>query len=188
MFVHLSHQVTLIKQLNAYTDQEFGSAYNNITLVIESLNVEVSQLISYRREHGVLIPPTHKDGSLNDARLNSLSLQELLLNKALLIQAVNTLCLSEAIVVRNALSNCLETISEQKASIYNIIKTEEPVKINIEKPTDKPNISPIHLTQIKQRLAKANQETSDKQTKIKNKLNALLSQTQTDTYTRSKQA
>ena len=62
------------------------------------------------------------------------------------------------------------------------------MKINIEKPTDKPNISPIHLTQIKQRLAKANQETSDKQTKIKNKLNALLSQTQTDTYTRSKQA
>ena len=192
MFSLLSQQVKLLEQLNAYTATELKSVCKNITFILESLNIEVSQLLATRREHGVLLPYMNKGRNLNVDEMNQLSLHQLLLNKSSLTQAVNTLCLSEAIVVRNNFNDCLESLAEKGDETFTALAgmnfTVDTSEKNHVGSTVKSNVSPIHLTQIKQRLAKATKSPSEKQIQVKNKLNSLLTPIKAPIKTHVKQA
>lgn len=188
MFSRLSNPVTLLDQLNALTLQELQEACKNIKFIIDALSIETSQLMSNQREYSSLVVEPSKSKVLAVGELDKQVLQQVLLNKSILVQIINTLCLSEAIVVRNNFSNCLEDIIEEKSLSFPTVTAEKKAKITNHKPVEKSNVSPINLTQIKQRLAKATQEPSVKQAEIKNKLNALISPTKSETALNSKQA
>ena len=196
MFALLSNQDLLIEKFKQYSTQDLETVCENITFMMESLNVEVSQLLSNRRDHGALLPLKNKLASnITLAELKKMELAKLLLNQSHFIAAINTMCLSEVIVVRNNFSDCLEVLAEQGALPLPIVAENSEMNDslllntkNITSSTAKNNISPIHLTKIKQRLAKAVQTTSDKKTQVKNKLNGLLDQTRADKNITCKQA
>lgn len=181
MFNLLSNQTKLLKFVNNYTEQDFGIVCTNLKLAIELLSISTCDLLANRRAYGVLLPPadgiTKKMSS--EEPLIGVNAQ-LLLEKDNIISAINTLCLTEAIMVRDNIINCLEFITEHggaKAieqelnSVLNITQEQsaEIVIIN-----EKSNVSPIRLIEIKQRLAQAGQVSKDKQNSIKNRLNQLL--------------
>jgi hypothetical protein len=198
MFNLLSNQTKLLKLVRSYTEQEFEIVCANLKLTIELLSIGTSDLLANRRTYGLLLPPAN-------AVTNKLSRKaplvvintQLLLKKNNIISAINSLCLTEAIIVRDNFINCLEIISEQNDENnttngieQNIVIITTPQKnIDIAVVSEKSNISPIRITEIKQRLAQAVQISAQKQDDIKNRLNKLLDKpTATISKITSKQA
>lgn len=161
MFTLLANQTKLMDLLQNYSPQECEVVFANLKLTIELLNRCATELLANRRNYGVLLPQSdEKDKVLSGKKSKLVINKQLLLEEKTLIIAINSLCLTEAIIVRDNFSNCLELITEQN--------TETTVV------TEKSNVSPIRLTEIKQRLAKAVQISSNKQGDIKCRLNKLL--------------
>lgn len=187
MFSLLSHQEKLLEQLEGYSDQEREYAVTNMQFVIDSLCVESSQLVLKKRNHGIIIPVNNANSApVELEKAQTTSLQQLLIAKVSLVNAINALCLSEAIAVRNNFSNCMEeliergiappsTIIEKRLSNHSAIGSGKISDEVTNKSVERNNVSPIRLTQIKQRLAKAVQENSNKKEEVKDKLNSLLS-------------
>lgn len=181
MFSLLSNKQRIFEQLSAFNSQDLTTAAENLTFVITSLKIEVSELLANRQKHGVLLPDENR--KTDKPQFKDLTLPQILLNHEELTATINTLCLTEAIIVRDSLSNCLTDLEEQgKLSLTSLCHEKDTYITPLNKESDKQaqktseksNVSPIRLTQIKQRLALATKETSTKQTQIKEKLNALL--------------
>jgi len=198
MFNLLSNQTKLLKLISNYTEQEFEIVCSNLKLTIELLSISTSDLLANRRTYGFLLLPA-------DAATKKLSSEaplvvintQLLLKKHNIISAINLLCLTEAIMVRDNFINCLEIINEQNDENNTtndieqkiVINTTSQKSIDIAVVSGKSNISPIRLTEIKQRLAQAVQVSAQKEYVIKNRLNKLLDKpTATISKITSKQA
>ncbi len=175
MFNLLSNQAKLLTLLNSYSDDDLDTASKNLKLTITLLSCNTTELLENRRIHGVLLPHEAKGANkLSPNNIQALSCEQLLLKSQDLLQAINTLCLTEAIIIKNNFSNCLEVILEGDITTLPLMRVTESV---FEKPTviDKSNVSPIRLTEIKHRLAQAVLSPQDKQERVKSKLNKLLS-------------
>lgn len=181
MFNLLSNQTKLLKFVSNYAEQDFGIVCTNLKLVIELLSISTSDLLANRRTYGVLLPLA--DGVTKKMRNEEPSMvvnEQLLLEKDNIICAINTLCLTEAIMVRDNIINCLEFISEHgdakaiEQELKSVINTTQKKSAEIVVINHKSNVSPIRLIEIKQRLAKADQVSKDKRNSIKNRLNQLL--------------
>lgn len=172
MFTLLSNQATLLALFKTYSAEEKIVTVENLTLIINSLSKEVALLLKNRRNHGVLLPEgVSQTPAMDEDMLVDLGLKNLLLNKSYLLTAINTLCLTEAIFVRDNFSNCITLIADElplakKATVLP--------QVNKAITSDKNNVSPIRLSDIKQRLAQAVLDSDKKNDLIKNKLNNLL--------------
>ncbi|PKH89487.1 hypothetical protein [Colwellia sp. Bg11-28] len=177
MFNLLSSQAKLLILLSNYSTQELEVVSVNFKLTIKLLNQSVTQLLENRRIHGALLPREDKStDDFNYKDIQSLSCEQVLLKKDYLIKAINEFCLTEAIIVRDNFSNCLEFIADQSSAILPItdIKLNKREKKSI---IERSKVSPIHLTEIKQRLAQALHKPCDKKESVKAKLNKLLTST-----------
>jgi hypothetical protein len=181
MFNLLSNQTKLLKLVSTYTEQDFGIVCTNIKLAIELLSISTSELLANRRAYGVLLP--RADGvtkKMGNEEPSVVVNAQLLLEKDNIICAINTLCLTEAIMVRDNMINCLEFISEHgdtkaiEQELKSVINTTQKKSAEIVNINEKSNVSPIRLIEIKQRLAKADQVSNEKRNSIKNRLNQLL--------------
>jgi hypothetical protein len=185
----LTDEQRLLAIFNNYNAEELNTACDNIKHVITALNQGATTLLANRRTHGILIVdgsiikcPKNK-GSLLDDTNKTPEFHSILLEKALLISVMNTLCLSEAMLVKANFINCLvinsdefateletelqtHTDSNELKSSYKASHKEsngviEAIKSPVEKSAiatetlSKNNVSPIRLTQIKQTLTKA---------------------------------
>ena len=204
----LTNEQKLLTIFNHFNAEELSTACDNIKHVITALNQEATTLLANRRTYGALIieeniikQPKNYNDLLDDT--NKLpELNNILLEKVLLISVMNTLCLSEAMLVKANFINCLIINSDkftteldtgidtelQTHTDSNELKTSyaEPqiIKASLEKSAtdtetlNKNNVSPIRLTQIKQTLAKAIDAPAKVPIKtnedIKHKLNSLL--------------
>jgi hypothetical protein len=183
MFNLLSNQTKLLKLVNNYTEQEFGIVCTNLKLTIELLSISANDLLANRRTYGFLLPQSDAVKIRNSEEPLMAINARLLLEQKNLISAINTLCLTEAIMVRDNFINCLELLNEQNDEDEKTKEVEQKtiIKTTPEKSTErvvvvneKSNVSPIRLTEIKQRLAQAVQVSAEKQDSIKNHLNNLL--------------
>ena len=183
MFNLLSNQTKLLKLVSNYTEQEFGIVCTNLKLTIELLSISASDLLANRRTYGLLLPPADAVTKKLTSEEPSIEINpQLLLEHKNLISAINSLCLTEAIMVRDNFTNCLELLNEQNDEDKKTKNVEQKtvIKTTPEKSTksvvvnEKSNVSPIRLTEIKQRLAQAVQVSEDKKKQVKNKLNKLL--------------
>jgi hypothetical protein len=208
MFDILTDEQRLLTIFNNFNAEELSTACDNIKHVITALNQGATTLLANRRTHGALIVegniikhPKNK-GALLDDMNKSPELQKILLQKPLLISVINTLCLSEAILVKANFINCLvinsvgdqaeleaelnsfassnELQSSDKASNAVTQKTKALLEnsASASETLNKNNVSPIRLTQIKQTLTKAVNAPAKSAIKtnedIKHKLNSLL--------------
>ncbi len=173
MFNLLASQATLVAVFNDCSSTELDNIGNNLKLTTKCLNIDVKELQANRKTFGKLIPDVdNHTGSLSDGDLASLTNKQLLLSQENLISAVNTLCLTEAIMVRNNFINCLELIEEEAfiAPVATKLAVTKSLKATN---NEKNNVAPINLSQIKQTLASALSSQEEKNQQIKNKLNAL---------------
>jgi len=182
MFNLLSNQTKLLKFVSNYTEQEFEIVCSNFKLMIELLSISTCDLLANRRTYGLLLPPADAVTKImsSDEPLMVINAQ-LLLEKDNIISAINTLCLTEAITVRDNFINCLELFSEHgegtkssKQEQKALINTTQEQSAEVVIISDKSNVSPIRLIEIKQRLAQAVEVSKEKQNSIKNRLNQLL--------------
>ncbi len=208
MFDILTDEQRLLTIFNNFNAEELSTACDNIKHVITALNQGATTLLANRRTHGALIVegniikhPKNK-GALLDDMNKSPELQNILLQKPLLISVINTLCLSEAMLVKANFINCLvinsvgdqaeleaelnsfassnELQSSDKASNAATLKTKALLEnsASASETLNKNNVSPIRLTQIKQTLTKAVNAPAKSAIKtnddIKHKLNSLL--------------
>ena len=193
MFNLLSDQSHLVEQLKALNEQELAQARDNLEQLVSLLSVPAAKLLTHRKATGNMLAQNFE---LAD-KINSTN--ELLLNQDALIYQINQLCLTEAIVVRDTLENCLEVVASHKATPNkeaiisqeaNVIKQDKaPVSNNKPqtkqtvaevaaiKPVNKNNVSPIRLGEIKQRLAQAVETDNEQKQAVKAKLNGLLKPT-----------
>lgn len=183
MFNLLSNQNHLIESLNALSEQELAQAQDNCKHLVSLLSVPAANLLANRKSHGNMLPQQCDNELVCDINSTSALLQ----NKDALIYQINQLCLTEAIVVRDTLDNCLELIASsainaplarQNSAIEQASTKEEPVKA-----ISKNNVSPIRLGEIKQRLAQAVESDNSQKQAVKAKLNGLLKQ-EGDSFTR----
>jgi hypothetical protein len=178
LFNLLSSQPELLSLLSRYTTLELEIVSDNINLIINLLSDNIDELIENRRVTGILL--SHKSNKMaDDENTKLLGCEQVLLEEAHLINTINTLCLTEAILVRNNFSNCLEILTDnvQQPSLVMTKSQNKAVKVST---AGKNNVSPIRLTEIKQRLAQAVLLPEEKQKQIKNRLNNLLVSTQAD--------
>lgn len=208
MFDILTDEQRLLTIFNNFNAEELSTACDNIKHVITALNQGATTLLANRRTYGALIVegniikhPKNK-GALLDDMNKSPELQNILLQKPLLISVINTLCLSEAMLVKANFINCLvinsvdeqgeleaelnsfassnELQSSDKASNVVSQKTKALLEnsASASETPNKNNVSPIRLTQIKQTLTKAVNAPAKSAIKtnedIKHKLNSLL--------------
>lgn len=175
MFNLLSSQTSLLTLLSKYSTQELEIVCDNLTLIIKRLSLSTTELLANRRNYSELLPQVNKvAGEETDAdKTQVISSEQLLLDQNNLIKVINSFCLSEAVIVRNNFSNCLDFIVEQGVEILPIA-TVESEDSAISEGIRKSNVSPIRLAEIKQRLASAVQTRSAKQEQIKSRLNSLL--------------
>ncbi len=188
MFNQLSDPKNVLTSLQMLSAAELKVASANISNLISSLNVDAQELLSNRKNHGALLG--HKTSDLSTDGLTDSKVSELVTNGKLLTHVINTLCLTEAILVRDNFSNALEIIADTNMANVPLskvdiktIKTTNTANINSEKrltstiPTTKlplSNIAPIHLVDVKQRLTQALNPSDNQHQSIKNKLNGLL--------------
>lgn len=175
----------MLTLLSNFSTQELEAVCVNFKLTISLLEQSVTELLKNRQVHGALLPRENK--SIEKAihkGTKKLSYEQILLEKEYLIMTINELCLTEAIIVRDNFSNCLEFITAQElpsSSVKQLVANALPK--NKESGTDtagiieKSNISPIRLTEIKQRLAQALITSDDKKEQVKSKLNKLITLT-----------
>jgi len=171
MFNLLSNQAKLLTLLGSYSTEDLTIVSDNLKLTIKLLSHNVTQLLENRRAHGVLLPQADSlTLHLSDKEIQALDGKQIIIKQEYLISTINHFCLTEAIIVRDNFINCLEAITEEGCPIFpaTIVKHEKTIAL------DKNNVSPIRLTEIKQRLAQAIQKTDKKQQQIKSRLNNLL--------------
>jgi hypothetical protein len=181
MFNQLSDQTSLIASLQKLSAAELVITTANLQKLILSLNVDAKELLANRRSYGALLGHQPLDPSANNSAKSELS--TLLASEKELTNAINSLCLTEAILVRDTLSNALEIITElqtPKTSVTNqsikpLIATS-PAQAKKQRAS---NVTSIHLVEVKQRLTQALQPKKKQQQEIKDKLNGLLT-TKTD--------
>jgi hypothetical protein len=189
MFDILTDEQRLLTIFNNFNAEELSTACDNIKHVINALNQGATTLLANRRNYSALIVeeniskhPQNK-GALLDDMNKSPELHSILLQKPLLISVINTLCLSEAMMVKANFINCLvinsaddqaeleaelnffagsnELHSSYKPSDKASNAVTQKTKALLEKSASasetlsKNNVSPIRLTQIKQTLTKA---------------------------------
>jgi len=180
MFNLLSSEKKCQKIMSSFTQKQLAIACSNLKLIIELLNTNTTDLLANRRDYGVLLPQGYtKKRSMSLEKLPAPTNEQLFMEQEYLIHAINALCLTEAILIRNNFSNCLADILEEDEQIppnkQNITlnnSTAQSPETNVV--TEKSNVSPIRLTEIKQRLAQAAQSSTDKKDEVKNRLNKLL--------------
>lgn len=188
MFNLLSNQSHLVKHLNALNEQELAQAKDNLQQLVSSLSVPAAKLLMNRKATGNMLAQ-HCELAENIS-----STSEILLSKDALINQINQLCLTEAVVVRDTFENCLEVITSQvtitsqtatashqaiPAQEANVsqetnIRQEATAEVTVIKPLNKNNVSPIRLGEIKQRLAQAVETDNHQKQAVKAKLNGLL--------------
>lgn len=166
MFKQLSEQSQVLTSLRALPISEFTVAKKNLTKLIQLLSVDAVTLLANKRNFGALLTC---EATMVCKQLPLIELSTLLINEEQLTTVINTLCLTEAIIVRDNFSNVLEEVSEaievaQSLTKSTVVKAQVP----------KNNIAPIHLVDVKQRLAQALQVKAEQRIDIKNKLNSLL--------------
>jgi len=196
MFNQLSDQKNVLTSLQGLSAAELKVATDNITNLISSLNVDAQELLSNRKNHGALLGHNTSDLSTDD--LTDSTLSELVTNEKLLTHVINTLCLTEAILVRDNFSNALEIIADTNmthvhvttkdikkdiktvkvtSNTVNAVNTNNEQRLTSVMPATKlplSNIAPIHLVDVKQRLTQALNPSDNQHQSIKNKLNGLL--------------
>jgi len=184
MFTILSNEAKLMSIVRQATTEEHVEIKRNFEQIIELLSAPVAELLANRRHCGVLLPQvsaniTHS----NDVSENTTIGLSVLLNQASLIQCINMLCLTEAVIVRDNFDNCLELpafSAMKKNDIANVNETSSDITQAEEGvPTSKNNISPIRINEVKNRLTQAILSPEQQKVAIKNKLNALLIKTDT---------
>jgi hypothetical protein len=188
MFTLLSNQAKLLTLLGYYSSQDLETVSANLKLTIKLLSHNVTELLDNRRVHGVLLPQEDPAKNIQHQNIKTLSCEQLLLKQEYLINTINGFCLTEAIIVRDNFSNCLEFLAEEKFPTLPlaIVKQNKLEKVTI---TERDNVSPIRLTEIKQRLSQAVHSSENKHEQIKSRLNNLLAPSKTKTLTSiSKQA
>ncbi len=196
MFNLLSNQSHLVEHLNALNEQELTQAKDNLQQLVSLLSVPAAKLLMNRKATGNMLAQNYE---LAD---NVSSTSEILLSKDALINQINQLCLTEAVVVRDTFENCLEVITSQvtitsqtatashqaiPAQEANVsqeatapISNKKPLtekttaEVTVIKPVSKNNVSPIRLGEIKQRLAQAVETDNHQKQAVKAKLNGLL--------------
>lgn len=175
MFIQLSDHKKILSCLQSLSNAELSFAIVNLTKMIASLSIDARELLANRRNYGRLLSSDYSDASTG--LFTERKLSTLLTCEQQLTNAINTLCLTEAIIVRDHFSYCLETIAEQglPAQVKPTIVQDTPSAIR------KNNISSIRLAKIKQKLAQAVKTQQEKQELVKNKLNKLLIQPATIT-------
>ncbi|TYK65842.1 hypothetical protein [Colwellia echini] len=204
MFTLLSNPKQIHLLCNDFSNQEVDTLCNNMALIVTALSLDVNQLLDNRRTHNALITQAENiKVDVSEDELYQMGLAKILSNHDYLVQAINTLCLTEAIIVRDNFSNCIETLSlsnlktntltsastntdnnkQLQHTIFSKIednpvpKSVSKIKSSIENSAENAsnsNVSSIHLAQIKQRLANAALESEHKKEQVKNKLNGLL--------------
>jgi len=187
MFNLLSSQAKLLTLLGCYSNQDLETVSDNLKLTIKLLSHNVTDLLDNRRIHGVLLPQevTEKRNSQHQ-EMKILSCEQLLLKQDYLINTINDFCLTEAIIVRDNFSNCLAFIAEESFPASPVVSVKEN-KVEKSVMAERNNVSPIRLTEIKQRLAQAVQTSENKHKQIKSRLNNLVAPSKTPTNL-SKQA
>lgn len=171
--------LTLLSNLST---EELAIVSVNFKLTIKLLNQSVTKLLENRRLHGVLLPNEGK--SINKVvhkLFQNLSCEQVLLEKEYLVITINKLCLTEAVLVRDNFSNCLEFITErklQKSSISPVklrtVSNSNDVAIGKMAHIAKSKISPIRLTEIRLKLAQALEPAENKKERVKATLNKLV--------------
>lgn len=167
--------------LSNLSTEELKIVSVNLKMTITLLNQSVTKLLENRRLHGVLLP--NESDSIDKAvhKLSqNLNCKQVLLEKVYLVITINKLCLTEAILVRDNFSNCLEFITErriQKSSIlpvkFSTDSTNNEVVIGRVAHIAKSNISSIRLTEIRQKLAQALAPAETNKERVKSTLNKL---------------
>ncbi len=190
MFNLLSNQTKLLTLLGCYSSQDIEVVSENLKLIIKLLSRSVTDLLEHRRISGVLLPQESNNiAELSHESIQALNCAQLLLNQEYLIKTINSFCLTEAIIIRNNFSNCLEFLTDEalQTSPLATIKEKKKETKNTNQ-VDTNNVSPIRLTEIKQRLAQAVQTPDNKKEQIKNRLNNLLAASQAATENLAKHA
>jgi len=109
----LTNEQKLLTIFNHFNAEELSTACDNIKHVITALNQDATTLLANRRAYGALIIEENiikQHKNYNDVLNDTNKLPELhgiLLEKLLLISVINTLCLSEAMLVKANFINCL---------------------------------------------------------------------------------
>jgi hypothetical protein len=169
----------LLTLLSNFSTQELEAVCVNFKLTIRLLEQSVTELLENRRVHGALLPRESKsiDKAIHKGT-QKLSYEQVLLEKECLIMTINELCLTEAILVRDNFSNCLEFITErrlQKSSILPVklstVSNNNEVAIGRVAHIAKSNISSIRLTEIRQKLVQALEPAETKKERVKSTLN-----------------
>ncbi|MBU2870746.1 hypothetical protein [Colwellia sp. E2M01] len=189
MFTLLANPKQILSLCNGYSEQALKPVIENMTLTVTALSAEVELLLKNRSTLGTLLPQNKAIlPNITDKEFNTLSLEQLLNNHSYLVKAVNTLCLTEAIMVKNNFIDCIESLSPHdisKTTLSTLTNNKQELSVDDkalpqhltkkeEQQTKVNNISSIHLMKIKQRVAKAATESEQRRTEIKNKLNGLL--------------
>ena len=189
MFDILTDEQRLLTIFNNFNAEELSTACDNIKHVITALNQGATTLLANRRTYGALIVegniikhPKNK-GALLDDMNKSPELQNILLQKPTLISVINTLCLSEAMLVKANFINCLvmNSVGDQAElevelncfassnELQSSYKSSDKARNAVTQKTkallensasasetpNKNNVSPIRLSQIKLTLTKA---------------------------------
>ncbi|RHW77776.1 hypothetical protein [Colwellia sp. RSH04] len=183
MFTILSSEAKLKSTLQQTTPQERIIIKDNFTHVIALLSAPTAELLANRRQQGVLLPQ-ESDHEFMPAQLNEITVFDVFLLKNIshLIAYINTLCLTEAVLVRDNFDNCLElplftSIEQEPKSCVN--EKSRNVKSPVEDVSlSSNNISPIRINEVKNRLTQAIESSEQQELAIKEKLNALLTKTE----------
>ena len=140
-----------------------------------------------------------ENGSLNKAT----NIERILLNSIELHLFINELCLTEAILIRDNFINVLDDfgvfhsdnlvvnssiesdVHIESSTVVDLVsadslpKNRQQEDMQLKEKIAKDNVSPIRLTEIKQRLSFAIIEADNQKESVRNKLNGLLKQTET---------
>lgn len=178
MFTLLSDQKNVLTHLQTLSATDLRVATTNLTTMISALNVDVTELLANRKKYGVLLGE-HSTGLANNESLET-KFTTILTCENHLMRAINTLCLTEAILVRDVFSNALEIIIDSEE--FDLSSSNDQVTHQVDNNENKQqsqslpinNVAPIHLNDVKQRLTQALQPQTQQHEHIKNKLNALL--------------
>ena len=173
MFNLLSNQTSLLAVLSKSSKTDFEVINNNLQLTIKLLSRPANELLAHRKENGSILTQRDADITpLSNMQMQQLTLEQLLVEQGYILCAINSLCLTEAIIVRDNFINCLE-IMETEIALPESKRSNNITYQQNETLVEKSNVAPIYLTQIKQKLAKALTAKEEKRQQVKAKLNAL---------------
>jgi len=198
MFTILSNEAKLINVLQLSKAQEIADIKVNFEHVIQLLSVPTAELLTNRRQHGVLLPQSVENTLCMSFDSESpADVLSVLQKQSSIISYINSLCLTEAVIIKDNFDNCLElpifkatslchpkatsskTANETTSAIINLPASEEvaivPPKAELKESVN--NVSPIRINEVKNRLTQAIETSEQQKDEVKQKLNALLNKT-----------